>query len=580
MTKISDERAGISCWLGEPALWKGKEGSPAERSRARGAELLWTGDLPGALSAFDEAGRLDPKDPWTPLSRAAVRFKGGDLEGARADAAAFRRLRPSSAAGTAVDAMLAAASGDKTGALAFADRSCELSGGASWTRALRGALRGRWGDLDGAREDLDAALLEEKAPWALAARADALNRLGFFWLALEDLDRLRALMPGDPEPDAIAIAIHRDQAQYADALRRIKRVESVDRRNPRWPRLRSEVLFVQGKVGAAARELKRALALAPTDQSLLYEHIRVLALAGRERDAARALKAASLPRPVRDHLNGYLCARRRDWKKAEALFKAAALFPGPDADALRERASMYAMVAREMQGVKPIARLTTREMRLMGLGYRQPFQVSVQALAFLAGAEIIYSNLSDTSVVDFVGLFGVPFQAIVFRRSDHEAFKCALDVMPGFKKARIVGVVTRGHPLYYGRLAYRLSNLVKRRGYAMRVPGSASLSDTFLSLSDRPAGGAYGAQIRDCNDMTDLDTRLPLVLYNFAATGDWRAELPKRLMATYPAAQPVALLAGSGDREFSPLDLTLGTMEAALRRADEAVTILIPAVAS
>ncbi|MEQ1920526.1 MAG: hypothetical protein ABL955_15160, partial [Elusimicrobiota bacterium] len=82
------------------------------------------------------------------------------------------------------------------------------------------------------------------------------------------------------------------------------------------------------------------------------------------------------------------------------------------------------------------------------------------------------------------------------------------------------------------------------------------------------------------NDMADLDTRLPLVLYNFAATGDWRGDLPKRLMKTYPAAQPVALLAGSGDREFSPLDMTLGTMEAALRRADEAVTILIPAVAS
>ena len=70
------------------------------------------------------------------------------------------------------------------------------------------------------------------------------------------------------------------------------------------------------------------------------------------------------------------------------------------------------------------------------------------------------------------------------------------------------------------------------------------------------------------------------MLYNFAATGDWRGELPKRLMATYPAAQPVALLAGSGDREFSPLDLTLDTMESALRRADEAVTILIPAIGS
>ena len=340
------------------------------------------------------------------------------------------------------------------------------------------------------------------------------------------------------------------------------------------------MLFVQGRVAEAARESARALKLSPRDPGLHHEHVRLLALAGRGAEAAAALRKAPLPRALRDHLGGYLLARRGEWKRAERLFRAAAVSREPGAEGLRDRSRFYALVAREMTMLKREPRVASREMRLMGLGYRQPFQVSVQSLAFLSGAEVIYSNLSDASVVDFVGLFGIPFRAIVFRRSDHEAFKCARDVMPGFKKARVVCVVTRGHPLYYGRLAYRLAQLVARRGWPMRVPGSTSLADSFLSMADRSSGAALGAQLRDCNDLGDIDPRLPLVLYNFGAMGDWRAELPKKLMKVYPSSHPVALLAGSGDREFAPLQSTLGGVERALRLADEAVTILVPALPS
>lgn len=529
--------------------------------------------MPGAIAAFDEAARQDPADPWPPLSRAAARLRGGDLEGARADLALFRRLRPGSPAADAVEALLAAAGGERERALALADRSCAGEAPA-WARALRGALRARCGELDGAREDLDAALAREESPLALAARADALNRLGFFWLALRDLDRLRRLLPGDPEPDAAAVAIHRDQAQYAPALRRLSRLERLRPLDARWPRLRSEVLFVQGRAAEAARAVERAWRLAPGDAGVAYERVRLLALAGRGADAAHALACAPLPEPLRAHLEGYLRARRGDWAGAERLFRRAAAAAGPESGSIRERAAMYAVVAREMRRLRPVPRAGPRELRMMGLGYRQPFQVSVESLSLLAGAEIIYSNLSDAAVVDFVGLFGVPFKAIVFRRSDHDARRCARDVMPGFRRARVVGVVTRGHPLYYGRLAQRLAGLAARRGIALRVPGSTSLSDVFLALSDAPPSS--GLQIRDCGELRELDPRAALILYNFAATGDWRAELPRRLMGSYRPGQPAQLLPGSGEREFSPRPTTLAGMAQALRGADEAVTVLVP----
>jgi tetratricopeptide (TPR) repeat protein len=412
-------------------------------------------------------------------------------------------------------------------------------------------------------------------PWALAARADALNRIGYFWLALEDLDRLRTLLPGDPEPDVLAAAIHRDQAQYADALRRLKRAERSRPTEARFARLRSEVLFVQGKIEPALRELTRALKLAPDDSSLRFERVRLLALAGRDVEAEAALATADLPPASSDYLRGYLRARRRRWKEAEALFDRVAR--APDAGHLRDRAVLYRQVAREMPRLKAPPRPRKKEFRMAGLGYRQPIQTTVEALAWISSCDLIYSNLSDASVVDFVGLFGLPFRAIVFRRSDQDAFKCAEDVMPGFRRAHIVGVVTRGHPLFYGRLARRLAVLSGRRGYGVRVPASTSIADTIPALVGRPPAAPLGVQVRDCSDLEGLDARLPLILYNFSATAGWRAELQLKLSAAFGPAHPVILLAGSGDREFSPVETSAGALAAALERSDEAVTIYLPA---
>ena len=567
-----DVRRRLACWLGEPAAAAGAAAGPRERGEAR----FWEGDLEGSLAAFDEAVRAAPDDAWSFLSRAAVRFRREELALAEADAACFYRLHPDGPAGPAVAALLAASRGDAAASLAAADRAAALSGDAAWARALRGALRGRWGDLDGARADLDFALAREASPWALAARADALNRLGAFWLALVDLDRLREMLPGDPETDVLAAAIHRDQAQYADALRRLARAEALRPGEARFARLRSEVLFVQGKIAAAARELERAVRLAPGDEGLLFERVRLLALAGEEGRAERALAASTLPPASRDFLLGYLRARRRRWKEAEALFARVAASPEPAASALREKAVLYRAVAREMPRLKRPRTPRGKEFRMTGLGYRQPFQTSVEALAWISTCGVLYSNLSDAAVVDFVGLFGVPFRAIVFRRSDLDAIQCAKDVMPGFRTARVVGVVTRGHPLFYGRLAYRLATMCRRRGYTVRVPASTSIADTLPALAGLTAAAAGGLQVRDGQYTEGLDPRLPLVIYNFPVEASARAALAGRLAASYGPEHPMCLLAGSGDREFSPAWTTVRGLAAALALADEAVTLYAP----
>jgi hypothetical protein len=563
----ASERERLSCWLGEPS----------SRAATEGEDRYWSGDLDGALAAFDERARRDPEDAWAYLSRSAVRYRRGELDLAHRDLEEFRRRRPDGAAAPAVEAILAAARGDAGAARPAADAAVERSGRAPWALALRGALRGRWGELDAAREDLDAALAAETLPWALAARADALNRIGYFWLALEDLDRLRALLPGDPEPDVLAAAIHSDQAQYADALRRLTRAQAQRPGESRFPRLRAQVKFLQGDIAASLRELARALALSPGDAQLRFERVRLLALARRDKEAEQELATSGLPEASRDFLRGYLRARARRWKEAERLFDRVARGAAPDAERLRERAVLYRQVARVMPFVKRPPRPKTKEFRMTGLGYRQPVQTTVDALRWMTSCDVIYSNLSDASVVDFVGLFGLPFKAIVFRRTDQDAFKAAADVMPGFKKNRVVGIVTRGHPLFYGRLARRVAVLSSRRGYSVRVPASTSIADTLPALAGSAPASGLGVEVRDCSDTAGTNPRLPLVLYNFTSMGSVRADLARALAGLYGPEHPTFLLPGYGDREFAPISATAGGLEAELRKADEAVTVFLPA---
>ena len=214
---------------------------------------------------------------------------------------------------------------------------------------------------------------------------------------------------------------------------------------------------------------------------------------------------------------------------------------------------------------------------MAGLGYRQPVQATVDALRFMSTCDAIYSNLSDAAVVDFVGLFGLPFRAIVFRRMDQEAFKAAADVMPGFRGNRVVGVVTRGHPLFYGRLARRIAELCWKRGYSVRVVASTSIADSIPAFVGRPAEPGLGLEVRDCLDAEGRDPRLPLILYNFPTRPEMRAVVAKRLSEGRSPSEPVYLLAGYGSREFDPIATDLAGLGAELDRADEAVTLYLPA---
>lgn len=553
------ERRRLNCWLGR----RPGDSKPLPVERA-----LSEGRLDEARALLEAAG----PDDWSGVYRCAACFQSGDLEGAERHARALIESRPRSAVGSALLALVRAASGDREGARRSVEGAAAL-GPAPWVLGLRGLLRARWGELDAARADLDAAAAGEPSSWILLERAEALNRLGLFTPALADLDRARRLMPGAVEPDLRAAAFHLDQAQYAQAKRRFSRVLARRPSDASAWAGRAQVSMVEGDLAAALSDLKRACRLAPRDIRLLESRLRLEIMLGRYAAARRSLRGLS--GSAREHWTGYLLCRQGRYAESRSRFEAAARL-----DASRASSAFYAQVARALgEAPAPRRRGAARGLTIMGLGYRQPFQVSREALFAMRDAEVIYSNLSDSSVADFLGLFPAPFRAIVFRRRDQQSTRCARDVMPAFDRFRRVAVVTRGHPLYYGRLAYRLVTDCRRLGIEVRVPGSVSISDTLVGMTDHARGETLGVQVRDSASLSGLDLRLALVLYNLSSQGGERMRLSRELASLYPSGQSCVLLAGSGDAEFSPSLSPLAELGSALERADEAVTLLLPAAA-
>ena len=442
-----------------------------------------------------------------------------------------------------------------------------------------GACRARhdarcWGEHEAAREDLDATKKTERSAWACAERADAYNRVGLFWDSLTEFAHMRRAIPDSPEPDIRASAIHLEQAQYEEAAACLVRAARLAPGDVRVPRQMSRVRFVEGDLPGARLAIEAACRLAPDDIGLRQERLRICVLQDDEK-AVGALLKGTWPPGVRDFWLAYVACRKKRFAESQRLFLAA------------EKATEDSQVASTCVFYRHVARVLSeapkapppppgKELLIMGLGFRLPYQSSVEALWSLTSCEEIFSNLSDKTVADMLGLYGVPMRTIVFRRSDGQSTSCARLVMKGMKTLGRGAVVTRGMPNYYGRLAYRLTKDCDSRGIACRIIPSVSIADLFPCLVGRVRGASLGYEVRDTNGLSGLDPRLPVVVYNFSS-GEQRREQCRQIQGQYDAADPCWLMAGSGYSEFEPLETTVGGLESVLMAADSAVTLLLPA---
>lgn len=548
-------------------LAKGAVKAPS-RAEERRHMIPWLGFPGGKTTAAAE-----PTAPWDLVYRAAENFRRGDHAAAGRDADAFIGRLPGSAAGPVMKALIAAQCGNRTETELWLEASGPR-GPEGWALALRGMMRARWGEHDAARSDLVATRRIERSAWACAERADAYNRIGLFLSSLTEFAHMRRAIPGSPEPDLRASVIHLEQAQYEEAARCLARAARLAPGDVRVPRQLSRLRFVEGDLPGSRAAIEEACRLAPGDVGLRQERLRLCVFQDDDKAVAALLKEG-WPAGVRDFWLAYVACRRKRFDESARLFATAEKATGDGQ--IASTCAFYRHVARALsEAPKAPAPPPGKELLIMGLGFRLPYQSSVEALWALAACEAFFSNLSDRAVADMLGLYGVPMRTIVFRRSDGQSTPCARLVMKGMKELGRGAVVTRGMPNYYGRLAYRLTKDCAARGIECRIIPSVSIADLLPCLVGRVRGLPLGIEVRDTNALAGLDARLPAVVYNFAS-GAQRREQARLLSGRLDPDDACWLLPGSGSLEFSPSETPAAGLEEALARADAAVTVLLPA---
>lgn len=411
---------------------------------------------------------------------------------------------------------------------------------------------------------------ESAAVAELTERAEACNRRGDFQQALRDYARLRTMIPGDPTPDILASGIHLDQAQYASAVNCLTRALTLAPRSADILRRRSRAYFVWGRLAPAQRDLEAAARLSPDEQSLREERLRLRLLTGR----GPSLKAllGGLPSDAADYFRGYDACRRGRFVEAADYFRAAAGSPRAD---LAERAPFFAVVAQVLAELPAKPARARRELFITGLGARHPYHVTREVVEGIRGCDVLYCNLSDPVVNEFLGLFPIPVKTVVFRDLA-QAEPCAHRVMAGFRRHRRVALVTRGNPVIYGRFAHYLAVFGAQRKIAVTSPPGISLAELFPTLIPWPLNSSYGLQVRDPRALDSIDRRLPLIIYSLG--GNERhvaAELARR----YPPGQPCFVMAGAGDDEYAPRRTTIKKLCPVLQSAGRTAVLMIPPAA-
>lgn len=546
---------------------------------------MMLGDYPAARAALDRAFGRAPGSEKERVLSAILHLATGDLAAAGSELSSFDEDAPLATAALAVRALARAQGGDEraaesmlTGAIGRTDKG--------WLRALRGTVRRGLGDLAGARADLDAAAAAEPSAWVLAERADVLNRSGFYRDALKDLEQAARLAPGSAAPHAQAANVYFDQAFYPEALESMDKALALAPADAGLIARRARFDTVLGELEKAESGYARARALAPDDEQVRFELLQVRAMLGRGAQTLKAVAKGEVREPFAGYLRAFVAFRAGKRRAARALFLKAMDHAG---GAFAERLRLYAEVAAVLgdKPRKPKARPKgAPQFYLCGIGIKHPHQATVEILRALDGCSVIYNNLGDPQIADFLGLFQARVRA-VDRRFGEPALGRVQRILAGVKSSGPpTGFVTRIHPFIYRRIANDLAHVCEERGIRYRAFGAVSLTEAAWGLGDErapvPAAAApFGARVFDLVWLVAHPEQLAparaTVVYCIAST-EHRLKLCGLLSASFPPAHPAYVLAGSGDKEGEVRPLTVGALTEALPRFDMGAVLYVPAL--
>ncbi len=161
-----------------------------------GIDHALRGDHGNAIKNYDQALKLDSRDPYVLLNRGASHYARGDNDSAERDLGEALELDPGYVYAYGVRGEVFIRQGDFDRALEDFDRALQLDPGLEPLYAVRGSLYLEKGDLDRAIQDLDKALtLDPNNANAYNDRGVAYERRGDPARAMQDYDRALSIRP-------------------------------------------------------------------------------------------------------------------------------------------------------------------------------------------------------------------------------------------------------------------------------------------------------------------------------------------------------------------------------------------------
>lgn len=283
----------------------------AQIGAARVAASLANNDRPGARTELAALQAAAPNEPETHLATAQM----AAVDNNRAEVAAGIE-RALAVAPNHQDALLRKAGlqlseNDRTGAVATLDRLLERSPNAVAARVLRGELLMRDGQVDKAREDVEAALRVAPAnSSAIFLRALLQTRAQEWRAADETLSRLGPTLANFPDGFLVQATVKRQIGQAEQALDLAQRHVSRRPDDPRGAKLLALMEMEKRQPAAAAGTLERLVQRGVADAETYDLLSRALMQSGRPRDAAAAIEKALEAVPNDPGLRTRLAAAR------------------------------------------------------------------------------------------------------------------------------------------------------------------------------------------------------------------------------------------------------------------------------
>jgi tetratricopeptide (TPR) repeat protein len=624
---LGPERPYLNCLVGVPAgtapLWAevlalcraaARDGARAPARRLEGRALAFLGRTEEAAAVLDRAVAeepenleglawraevhllrgapadaekilgtaisLDPSWPWSRLLRAVCRLSAGEMAGAETDLRTALRSPAAASAAAGVYALLEGQRGEPKRGLARL-RLAAAARPSAFVLGARAMLRRDAGDLAGSLEDFNRAAGLEASPWIYSQRADVLNRTGFFKEAVEDARRAGALLPDSPQPHAQAANIYFDQALYPEAMAEMTLALEKSPDDAGLLARRARFHLVLSRLPEAEADLRRASSLDPGNSQLLFERLQTAILLGRDEEVLKELGSAGLSPAFADYLRGYIACRRKEFARAEKYFRAAAAAVD---GGFSERVGFYALVARVLGEAGSPASAPEPDLYLCGIGIHHPYQISVEGLRALGRCAVLYNNLGDPQVSEFLGLFGGEIRAVT-RVAGEPAMGRVERLIKSLRPGAPSGFVTRIHPYIYRRIANDLVTACRAANLTFHAFGAVSLTEVSWALGEAKAepGKSSPAAVRvfDIYFLTRrpelLEPAAAAVVYCIAA-GEVRRELCRMLRARYPGPHVVYILAGSGDKEREVEAVAVRALEGRLLAVDLGAVLYVPAV--